>query len=108
MDALNIYQEYVPAECVLNDIPRRAVKVMLIAESGGGQICYKAAINFFCHEDAEDFRIQCDGYFEQVLYQAKGRRSKKREAEYLANIRSYADALASAQNGRILWGQTLH
>ncbi|MBR5372092.1 MAG: hypothetical protein IK130_07740 [Oscillospiraceae bacterium] len=107
MDALNLYQEYFAAECTLNEIPRRAVRVMLTAESGGGQICYKAAVNFFRHEDAEDFCIQCDGYFEQVLYQAKGRRSKKREAEYLSHIREYADALASAQNGRILWEQTI-
>jgi len=107
MDALNLYQQYFPAECTVNGILRRAVKVMLTVESGSGQICYKAAVNFFRHEDDEDFCIQCDGYFEQILYQNKGRRSKKREAEYLGKIREYADALAAAQNGTILWEQTL-
>ena len=107
MDAVNLYQAYFPAACELTGIPRRAVRVMLIAESAGGQICYKAAVSFFRHEDAEDFCIQGDGYFEQVLYQNKGRRSKKREAEYLADIRKYADALAAAQNGMIFWEQTL-
>lgn len=107
MDAVNIYQEYFAAECLLHEIPRRAVRVMLIADSGGGQVCYQAAVNFFRHEDAEDYAIQCDGYFEQVLYAGKGRRSKKREAELLAHIREYADAIAAAQNGVILWDKPL-
>lgn len=52
-------------------------------------------ITFFPHEDAEDYRITYDACAEEVLYEAAGRRSGKRERMLLEKLREYADVLAA-------------
>ena len=107
MDTLNVYQQDFSAACDLGGVPRHAARVLLTVDSGGGQVCYKAAVNFFRHEDAEDFSIDCDGYFDTALFEGKGRRSKKREAALLSEFRTHADAIAAAQGGSIDWAAPL-
>ena len=62
---------------------------------------------FFGYEDEEDYAVSYDAFFEKELYQAKGRRSKKREVEMLDNLRGVIDQLAEAENGKVFWDQPL-
>ena len=83
MATINVYEQYFAADLVANDVPRRAALVMLISDSEAGQIRYEAAVTFFPHNDEEDYAVSYDAYFSKVLYEAKGRRSKKREQALL-------------------------
>lgn len=65
------------------------------------------ADHLFPHEDAEDYRITYDACAEEVLYEAAGRRSGKRERMLLEKLREYADVLAAKLGGRIYWEQPL-
>lgn len=105
---LNVYVQDFAADCVLNGVQRRAARVMLIADSEAGQIRYDAVVNFFPYTDAEDFRITSDGYFAKTVYEASGRRSKKREAAFLQQIREICDALAAEAGGTVFWEQPLN
>ena len=86
MDPLDVYKQYFEAECDANGVPRRAVQAALVAESRDRRIRYYVSLSFFPHEDPEDFRITYDAYFERNVYDASGRRSKKREAEIMASV----------------------
>ena len=107
MNDLHVYQQYFAAECEYNGVPRKAAAVSLTASSGVGQIRYSVQITFFPHEDAEDFCITYDACAEETLYDAKGRRSKKREQALLAELRTHADVLAAKLGGSIYWEQPL-
>ncbi len=43
----------------------------------------------------------------EQIYAAKGRRSKKREVQFLETFRETADKLAAAQGGSIYWEKPL-
>ena len=107
MATINVYQQYFAAECSFNDVERRAAAVMLIATSEEGQIKYEVAVNFFPHVTVNDFSISYDAYFSKVLYEAKGRRSKKREQELMEAIQTEADSLADEANGKIFCDKPL-
>ncbi len=107
MATVNVYERYFAAECTANGVPRRGALVMLISDSEAGQIRYEAAVSFFPHRDAEDFAVSYDAYHSRVLFEAKGRRSKKREQGLLAALPGEIDALAEACGGRVLWDQPL-
>jgi len=64
-------------------------------------------VNFFPHNDAEDFAVSYDAYFNKVLYDAPGRRSGKREAQLLETLQHEADALAAATGATIFWDKPL-
>ena len=107
MKVINVYDQYFPGQCVFNDVERRAVEVMLIATSEEGTIRYEAAVNFFPHRDEEDYAVSGDAYLARELYSAKGRRSKKREAALMKELRREADALAAELGGSIDWEHPL-
>ena len=65
------------------------------------------AVNFFPHNDAEGFAVSYDAYFSRIIYDAAGRRSKKREALLLEQLRDEADTLAATAGGVIIWDQPL-
>ena len=104
---VDIYQQYFMASCMYNDVPRRAVSVKLTSDSCEGNILYTASVSFFPHADEEDFAVSYDAYAERNLYQAKGRRSKKREALLLQDLRSICDELAGEISGTIEWDRPL-
>ena len=104
---LNVYEQYFAAQAEYNGVPRHAALVMLIADSEAGQIRYEAAVTFFPHNDEEDYAVSYDAFFEQELYRAPGRRSKKREAALLDQLPAEIDALASAHDARVLWDRPL-
>lgn len=107
MATINVYEQYFKAECTFNDVERHAASVLLISTSENGSIKYEVAVNFFPHRTEEDYAISYDAYFSKVLYEAPGRRSKKREKELLEDIRSQADLLAKEAKGVICWDQPL-
>jgi hypothetical protein len=108
MDPLNVYDQYFEAECEFNGTMRHAAQVMLIATSQSGRIKYEVGVNFFPHEDPEDFRISYDAYQSLEVYEAAGRRSKKREEVFMQSLRENADALASEMGGKIFWDRPLN
>lgn len=107
MKVINVYDQYFSAQCTINGVDRRGARVLLIATSEDGMIRYEAAVSFFPHQDDEDFAVSYDAYAAKELYCAKGRRSKKREVEYLESIRAHADGLAASLGGVIDWDKPL-
>jgi len=107
MATINVYEQYFEAECTFNEVTRKAASVMLISDSDAGHIKYELAVNFFPHRSEDDFAISYDAYFSKLLYEADGRRSKKREAGLMEVLRAEADALAGANGGAIFWDKPL-
>ena len=91
---VNVYEQYFSAKAEYNNVPRYVALVMLIADSEAGHIRYEAAVTFFPHNDEEDYAVSYDAYFSKILYEAKGRRSKKREETLLQEFQKHIDELA--------------
>lgn len=104
---INVYERYYAAEAEYNGVPRHGALVMLVADSDAGNIKYEAAVTFFPHNDEEDYAVSYDAYLSKVLYEAKGRRSKKREQALLEKLTSEIDQLSETIGGKVLWDQPL-
>ena len=104
---INVYERYYAAEAEYNGVPRHAALVMLVATSEEGNIRYEAAVTFFPHNDEEDYAVSYDAYLSKVLYEAKGRRSKKREQALMETFEQEIDQLAETIGGKVLWEQPL-
>lgn len=107
MKVIDVYKQYFSAECVCNDVKRKGVVVTLTATSDSGMIKYEVGVSFFPHRDAEDFAISYDAYASKEIYNDKGRRSKKKEKQYLEKFREYADELANGLDAKIFWDKPL-
>ena len=88
----NVYEQYFGAQCTFNGVERRAALVMLVCDSDHGTIKYEA-----------DFGISYDAYLSRVIFEAAGRRSKKREATFLKNLHTTVDELAATIGGKVNW-----
>ena len=104
---VNVYEQYFSAKAEYNSVPRHGALVMLIADSEAGNIRYEAAVSFFPHNNEEDYAVSYDAYFSKVLYEAKGRRSKKREEALLETFQEEVDQIADTIGGKVLWEQPL-
>ena len=104
---INVYERYYAAEAEFNGVPRHGALVMLIADSEAGNIRYEAAVSFFPHNDEEDYAVSYDAYFRKVLYEAKGRRSKKREQTLMETFEQEIDQLAETIGGKVIWEKPL-
>ncbi|MBE6754191.1 MAG: hypothetical protein E7559_07580 [Ruminococcaceae bacterium] len=107
MKTIDVYRQYFSAECTFNGVERRAADVWLTAESDSGMIRYEVGVTFFPHRDAEDFAISYDACALKELFRAKGRRSKKRDEQYMAQVQTAADEIAASLNGTIHWDKPL-
>ena len=107
MATVNVFEQYFSADAEFNGVPRHGAKVILIATSEEGNIRYEAAVTFFPHRDEEDFAVSYDAYFSKVVYESKGRRSKKREEALLETFPVEIDQLADTIGGKVLWEQPL-
>ena len=107
MITVNVYEQYFAADCVANSIHRHAALVMLIATSENGTVRYEAAVTFFPHIDERDFAVSYDAYYSDVLYEAPGRRSRKREAMLLETFREDIDALCKQAGATVYWDKPL-
>ena len=104
---VNVYEQYFKAEGSFSGVERKGALVMLISDSEAGFITYKVAVTFFPHRDEEDYAVSYDAYFEKELYQGKGRRSKKKEEEYLEHLHETIDELAKEHDMKVLWDEPL-
>ena len=100
---LNVYERYYSAQAIVNGVSRHAALVMLIATSEMGNIRYEAAVTFFPHNDEEDYAVSYDAFFSKILYEAKGRRSKKREQALMEVFQSQIDELAKEADATVFW-----
>ncbi len=107
MKSIDVYKQYFSAECVFGGVERRGAAVWLTAESDSGIIRYEVGVTFFPHRDAEDFGISYDACGVKELLRTKGRRSKKRDEQYLAQVRTVADEIAGSMDGTIYWDKPL-
>lgn len=107
MATVNVYEQYFSAKAEYNGVPRHGALVMLIADSEAGSIRYEAAVSFFPHRDEEDYAVSYDAYFSRVLYEAKGRRSKKREETLLQEFQQNIDIIAQEAGGTVYWDKPL-
>ena len=104
---INVYEQYFEAHGVFSAVERKGALVMLISDSERGMISYKAAVTFFPHADEEDFGVSYDAYFEKILYEGKGRRSRKKEAGYLQQLPEIIDQLARENGAEVFWDRPL-
>lgn len=104
---VDIFSQYFRSECGVGENARNGALVSLTADSENGSVCYTASVAFFAHKSADDFSVNYDVFESAVLYNSKGRRSKKREAEFMKNLPSIIDELAQKRNGRIFWNEPL-
>ena len=107
MATIDVYQQFFAAEGTFNEVGRHGASVMLIATSEEGRIKYEVAVSFFPHVSEDDFAVSYDAYFSKVVFEAPGRRSKKREKLFMEIIQKEADLLAEEANGKIFWDKPL-
>ena len=107
MANIDIYKQYFSANCIYNDVVRNGVVVWLNAESECGTIRYELGISFFPHSTPEDFAITYDACVQKELIKTQGRRSKKRDQEYLAQVQTLANELANSFNAKFFWDKPL-
>lgn len=107
MSQIIVYEQYFSANLEFNGVSCHGALVMLVADSDAGNIKYEAAVTFFPHRDEEDFAVSYDAYLSKVLYEAKGRRSKKREEALLQTLTLEIDGMAETIGGKVLWKQPL-
>ena len=107
MKTVDIYRQYFSAECTCHGVQRRGAVVWLTAESGGGTLRYEVGVTFFPHRDEEDFAISYDACAQKELLHTQGRRSKKRDEQYLAQVRTAAEEAARSLGGTIHWDRPL-
>lgn len=103
MKVIDVYKQYFHAECVYNEVARKGAVVTLTATSDSGMLQYEVGVNFFPYRDSEDFAISYDACAGKVVFNDKGRRSKKRDEKYLGEVREHADELANQLGGTIFW-----
>ena len=107
MKNVDVYKQYFSAECTFNGVERRAAVVWLNAESDSGTIRYEVGVTFFPHRDAEDYAVSYDACAQKELIRTQGRRTKKRDQQYLAQMRPAAEELAASLGGTIHWEKPL-
>ncbi len=107
MAVIDVYRQYFAASGEFSGVRRSGALVTLTGDSEAGQIRYEAAVAFFPHRDAEDFAVAYDAFFSAVLYEGKGRRSKKKEQEYLAGLHETIDRLAAEAGAQVFWDRPL-
>ena len=107
MKTIDVYSQYFEAECEFMGRILRGALVFLQAISGEGKISYSVNVTFFRHDGPEDFAVNYDALQSETVYEAAGRRSKKREQEIMETFREKADALASKLGAKIIWNRPL-
>lgn len=107
MKTVDVYRQYFSAQCTFDGVERRAAAVWLTAESDSGIIRYEVGVTFFPHQNDEDFAISYDACVLKELLRTQGRRSKRRDEQYLAQVQTTADEIAASLKGIIHWDKPL-
>jgi hypothetical protein len=104
---IDVYSQYFKAECEANGVMRRGALVKLTSDSEAGSIRYTVSVTFFPHADDEDYAVSYDAYAERVIFEGRGRRSKKREAAFMKTFRADIDVISEELGGKVLWDEPL-
>ena len=104
---VDVYKRFFAAECVYSGVLRRAAQVTLTSDSEDGHIRYDAAVTFFPHTDDEDYAVSYDAEAHETVFEADGRRSKKREEKLIEGLRPVIDRLAGGLGGSVFWDDPL-
>ena len=104
---INVYEQYFKADALIHEIQRNGVKTVLTCTSEEGNVSYDIQVVFFPHRDAEDFAVSYDAELTKNIYQAKGRRSHKRELAFLKDFRKQCDEMAETFHAVIDWDEPL-
>ena len=107
MKVIDVFKQYISAQCMYSGVERKAAVVTLTATSDSGMITYEVGVSFFPHRDETDFAVSYDAAASKVIFSDKGRRSKKRDAEMLGMLRETADGCAAELDGIIFWDKPL-
>lgn len=107
MKVIDVYQQYFQADCLFNDLPRKGVMVSLTYTYEEGTTKYEVNISFFPYRDPEDMAITYDAFASKVIYEAQGRRSKRREAAFLEELPLHGNELAQEMGGTIYWDKPI-
>ena len=107
MDSIDVYSQFFEAYMKVGEYERRAALVKLTVTSGEGRVKYEANAAMMPYEDEEDYRVPCDVYYTEAVYEGQGRRSKKREAGLVAKLRVVIDRLLEPDGGRVYWDKPL-
>ena len=107
MKSIDLFEQYFAGHCTYSGVARRGALVKLTAESDAGQLRYTVLVSFFPHCDSEDFAVSYDAMREERLFEGQGRRSKKRDAAMLSELRPAAERLAEQLGGVIEWDHPL-
>ena len=102
------YSQFFEASAIVNGTKRRGALVFLQSDSEAGHIQYTANVTFIPYETKDDFRVAYDGLLTKILYEGKGRRSKKRESEFLKNLHKVIDELCKTTDSHIFWDKALN
>ena len=107
MKVIDVYSQYFEADCVFSGVPRKAAVVRLTSTYEDGNISYACSVSFFPYRDPEDFAVSYDAYAEETVYDAPGRRSRKRESELMKDLQSRVDGLAAGLGGTVYWDKPI-
>ncbi|MBQ3394591.1 MAG: hypothetical protein IJG64_05495 [Oscillospiraceae bacterium] len=107
MKVIDVYSQYFEADCTYNGVERHRAAIRLTATSEEGSIAYEVGVSFFPHNDPEDFAVSYDARSQKCIYSAKGRRSRKKEENFMLSLRQEADLLADELGGKIFWDAPL-
>lgn len=107
MKVISVYEQFFGADYLFEDMNYKGVVTSLVATSDAGHISYEVKITFFPYQSEDDFVIPFMATSTKIIYDAPGRRSKKRETALMEDFRKHADELAGAVNGTIYWDKPL-
>lgn len=107
MYCIDVYSQYFEGEIEAYGVTRRGALVKLTATGEDGMLRYEAFVTFFFHADEEDFAVSYDLTGTEELLYKKGRRSKKKEAELMDELRPAVDRVAESMGGKVFWDKPL-
>lgn len=103
MKTVDVYSRYYEAAAEFGGVKRRGAIVKLTVESDEGNITYTAGVSFFPHVTDDDFAVSYDAFLSETVFRGRGRRSKKREAALLYDLRPVIDRLSESHGATVIW-----
>ena len=99
IEAIDVYSQYFHASCPFEGSVRKAALVKLsVLKEENRELSYQVSASFMPYEDEEDFRIPDDLRVSRIVFSGTKRRVKKKEEEFLNEIRGKIDALLPQLN----------
>lgn len=110
IEAIDVYSQYFHASCPFEGSLRKAALVKLtVLKDENREHSYQVSASFMPYEDEEDFRVPDDLRVSRIVYSGTKRRVKKKEEEFLNEIREKIDVLLPqmGSDAVIFWDRPL-